>query len=79
MHLEANLGRTFHMVGKLLPFPTVQTLQPYNTNGTYLEKLYTHLPSLLTPLITLPTPTLKLKGLAFFFFFEPAKQILITF
>lgn len=34
-------------------------------------------PVLLTPLITLPIPTLKLKGLAFFFFFEPVRQIFL--
>lgn len=32
---------------------------------------------LLTPLITFPTPTLKLKGLAAFFFFEPERQFYI--
>lgn len=32
---------------------------------------------LLTPLMTFPTPTLKLKGLAAFFFFEPERQFCV--
>ena len=41
------------------------------------EYILVHGQFLLTPLITLPILTLKLKGLAFFFFFEPVKQIFL--